>query len=105
MRAARQRSEKVRITLRLPKPLYEQARTIVEKGWTTAETINDFFIAAIQTHTKMLRKKQIDAAFRQMPEDARYQKEAEVISGEFAESDWESLHLGVEAERESHVAR
>lgn len=105
MNSASRRSRKVQTTIRLPKPLYEQARSYVEEGLTTAETINDFFIAAIQAYTKMLRRKKIDAAFGPMAKDADYQKEVQVIAEEFAQSDWESLHAGPEVELEVHVAR
>lgn len=100
----RERAHKVQTTLRLPRPLYEQAREFVEKGYTAAETINDFFIAAIQAYTKMLRRKRIDAAFAHMAEDADYQKAVQIIAEEFSESDWESLEIDQQSE-EAHAAR
>jgi len=102
---ASNRNHKVQTTLRLPKPLYEQARAYVKKGYTTADTLNDFFTAAIQSYTRMVRRKRIDAAFSAMASDADYHREAEAIADEFAESDWESLGAGLQREDESHVAR
>ena len=99
------RNHKVQTTLRMPKPLYEQARAYVEKGYTKAGTLNEFFIAAIQSYTRMLRRKQIDAAFAPMATDADYLREVEAIADEFAESDWESLGAGLTGEDEAHAAR
>jgi len=42
---------------------------------------------------KMRRRKEIDAAFAGMAEDADYQKEAKLIAEEFAHRDWEALRL------------
>lgn len=100
----RERARKVQTTLRLPKPLYEQAKAAIEEGHTEAETINDFIIAAIQLYTKILSRKRIDAAFRPMSEDADYQKEAQLITEEFSQSDWEALKIAVE-EEEANAAR
>ncbi len=102
---ARERNRKVHTTLRLPKPLYEQARALVENGFTTAETMNDFFIAATRSYTKMLQRKQIDAGFALMAKDANYQKEARVITEDFAQSDWETLEPGIPTKEENHAAR
>ncbi len=85
-------SEKVRTTVRLPRPLYDEARRIIERDET--ETINDFFVAAICTYVKLLRRKQIDAAFSRMAEDVHYQEEAKLIDEEFAQSDWDAFELG-----------
>jgi hypothetical protein len=45
----------------------------------------------LQGCTKMLTQKIIDAAFMRMADDADYQKEAQTIADEFAESDCESF--------------
>jgi len=100
----RERARKVQTTLRLPKPLYEQAKACIEEGNTDAETINDFIIAAIQLYTKILKRKRIDAAFRHMSEDADYQKEAQLVAEEFTQSDWEALEIAVE-EEEANATR
>ena len=84
-------TRKVQTTLRLPKPLYDQARNCAEK--TTVQSINEFFVAAISAYLKILRRRRIDAAFCEMAEDAEYQKEALLIAEEFSASDWEALEL------------
>ncbi len=86
-------SKKVRTTVRLPQPLYDAAREFVQKDVSSAETINDFFVAAICAYVKMWKRKQIDAAFAGMAEDADYQKEAKLIAEEFSASDWEALEI------------
>jgi metal-responsive CopG/Arc/MetJ family transcriptional regulator len=81
-------------TVRLPKPLYEEVRSVVEK--TEIRSLNDFIVAAIRTSLKVYKRKQIDAAFAGMAEDTHYQKEAKLIAEEFAQSDWEALRLNEE---------
>lgn len=88
-----EQTERVRTTVRLPRPLYEEARCFVNKDLVPAETVNDFIVAAILAYIKLIKRKQIDAAFAGMAEDPDYQKEAELIAEEFANSDWEALLL------------
>lgn len=85
-------TQKIQTTLRLPKPLYEQARLFAKRSAST-ESINDFFVAAIKAYLKTLKRQQIDAAFSAMAEDPDYHKEAVLIAGEFADSDWEAFEL------------
>ena len=92
-------------TLRLPRPLYEQAKAYVSKGETAAETINDFIIAAIQTYTRILKRRSIDAEFSRMAKDANYQKESKLIAEEFAHSDWEALEAALGPEEEANATR
>ena len=92
--AVSERTERVRTTVRLPRPLYEEARKFVEREVVVSvETVNDFFVAAILAYVKLLRRKQIDAAFAGMGEDADYQKEARLVAEEFSASDWEALQM------------
>jgi hypothetical protein len=84
-------AEKVRTTVRMPKGLYDEARKFVDRNASPAGTINDFFVAAVCAYVKLLHRKQIDAAFATMAEDADYQKEARLIAEEFTQSDWEAL--------------
>ncbi len=88
---ARNTARKVQTSLRVPKPIYEQVKVCLKKGMTSAETINDFIVAAIQFYTKVLERKSIDAAFAHMAEDANYQKAAQLIAEEFTQSDWDAL--------------
>lgn len=84
-------SDKVRTTVRVPKPLYAEAQKIIHRSDTTLSTINDFVIAAICAYVKLMKRKQIDAAFDRMAVDAEYQKEARLIAEEFSQSDWDTL--------------
>lgn len=83
--------KKVRTTLSIPKPVYEEARSYVDKSISSADTINSFFVSAIVAYVKLLRRKEIDARFAAMAEDADYQKEAKLIAEEFSQSDWEAF--------------
>jgi hypothetical protein len=84
-------------TVRLPTRIYDQARCVVDKekkGVTgTSLSLNDLFVAAITAYLKMYKRRQIDAAFAGMAEDADYQKEAKLLTEEFEVSDWEALRL------------
>lgn len=88
---------KVQKTLRLPSTLYEQARTLVEEE-NKAESINEFIVAALAAYIKAMHRKIIDEEFGRMAEDTDYQKEALLISEEFAESDAETISLAGENE-------
>ena len=57
-------------------------------------SLNELFVSAIKAYLKMLRRRQIDAAFAGMAEDAEYQKEANLLTEEFEHSDWEALRIG-----------
>ncbi len=89
----KERNRKVQTTVRLPSSLYQQARWFVQEC-PSIESINDFFVLAVTAYLKMLRRKQIDAAFCGMADDANYQTEARLIAEEFEQSDWEALELG-----------
>ena len=84
-------------TVRLPRPVYEQAKRVVEKerggGNNSRLSLNDLFVAAIKAYLKMYKRRQIDASFAAMAEDADYQKEAELLGEEFEYSDWDALRL------------
>lgn len=88
MRAA---SEKVQTTLRLPRSLFAQIEELLQSGVSRAAGFNEFAAAALRAYVRALRRKQIDAAFREMGADNSYQQEAEKLAEEFAESDWEAL--------------
>jgi len=85
-------------TVRLPRPVYEQAKCVVDKerggtGNQARISLNDLFVAAIKAYLKMYKRRQIDASFAAMAEDADYQKEAKLLAEEFEQSDWEALRL------------
>ncbi|HEY6448112.1 MAG TPA: hypothetical protein VIY53_16765 [Acidobacteriaceae bacterium] len=88
-------------TVRLPRPAYDQAKHYVAYECTSSVkfgSLNDFFVTAIQAYLKLCKRRQIDAAFSGMAEDANYQKESRLLAEEFEASDWEALGLG-----EDHV--
>jgi hypothetical protein len=85
--------KRVRTTVRMPSKLYDEARKFVDRDLVHAENINDFFVAAICAYVKLLHRKQIDADFAKMAEDADYQKEVKLIDEEFSPSDWEAFEL------------
>ena len=109
--ALAQKKETRTTTVRLPRPVYDQVRSVVEKekGISGSASLNDFFVAAIKAYLRMHRRHQIDAAikaylrmhrrhqidaaFAGMAEDTAYQKEAKLIAEEFEHSDWEALRL------------
>jgi hypothetical protein len=91
------RSETRTTTVRLPVRIYDQARCVVDrekKGTSGASiSLNDLIVAAIAAYLKMYQRRQIDAAFAGMAEDADYQKQAKLLAEEFEASDWEALRL------------
>jgi hypothetical protein len=87
-------------TVRLPRPVYDQAKCVVDrenKGGTTLVSLNDLIVAALKAYLKMYKRRQIDAAFAGIAQDADYQKEASLLAEEFSYSDWEALQIGEEA--------
>jgi len=94
------RSETCTTTVRLPRPVYEQAKCVVDKekgGSGPVVSMNDLIVLAITAYLKMYKRRQIDAMFSHMAEDADYQKEASLLAEEFAQSDWEALRIGEDA--------
>ena len=91
MPVARAKEKKVRTTVTLPKKVYDEARSCVEKSVSPADTLGAFFAAAIAAYVKLLKRKEIDAKFAAMAEDSEYQKMAKLISEEFSASDWEAF--------------
>ena len=87
-------AEKIPMTVRLPRPLYEQAKGIVESRAAHVDSLNDLVIAAILSYLETIKRKQIDLAFRGMAEDTDFQKESQLIVSEFERSDWDALELG-----------
>ncbi len=91
MPVAKHVEKKVRTSVSLPEPLYQEARSCVDKGVSPADSINSFFVAAILAYVKLIKRKQIDAKFAAMAADSDYQKEAKLIAEEFSQSDWEAF--------------
>lgn len=77
-------------TVRLPKDLYEQARTAVKEAGA-ASSINDFMVEAVEEKLRQLREQEIDRAFAEMRSDQDYQRDAVDLARSFARSDWEAF--------------
>ncbi len=75
-------------TVRVPIPLYEKANEIVEQRLSGATSFNELVVHALRTYVRLVQRRQIDAAFAGMSGDSAYQKEAQLITSEFEESDW-----------------
>jgi len=93
MPVAEATEKKVRTTVSIPQPIYDEARCFVKKNVSPADSVNAFFVAAIVAYVKLIRRRQIDAKFAAMAEDPEYQKEAKLISEEFSSSDWEAFEI------------
>lgn len=84
-------------TVRLPVRVYDQVKCVVDKeSGATKFSLNDLIVTAITAYLKMYKRKQIDAAYAGMSEDADYQKQAKLLAEDFEHSDWEALVLGEE---------
>jgi len=82
---------RVQTTIRLPRDLYEKAKSFVDKRDLDVGTLNELVVAALSAYMTMAKRRQIDQAFAAMAEDADYQKEARMIAADFEASDWEAL--------------
>lgn len=90
MPAAISNEKKIRTTVSLPKPVYEEARSFVGKN-ARVDTMSAFFVSAIVAYLKLLKRKEIDARFAAMSGDTEHLKEAKLISEEFSQTDWEAF--------------
>ena len=92
MRKPAQRgSKKIRTTVTLPKPVYDEARSLINSDAAPAESMNGFVEAAVTAYLKHFKRREIDAQFATMATDPAYQREAASISEEFSQSDWEAF--------------
>jgi hypothetical protein len=90
------KTETCTTTLRLPRPVYDEAKRFVEQRGATTGTslsLNEFMVTAIEAFLKMQRRREINLAFAGMAEDAVYQKEAQSLAKDFEPSDWEAALL------------
>ena len=90
-RVRRERPDKLSMTVRLPRPVYDQARKLVKSRATNLTSMNELIIAAVRSFIKVTKRRKIDLAFQGMAEDSDFREEAQLIATEFAESDWEAL--------------
>lgn len=85
---------KVQTTLRLPRPIYEQANEILRNRTANVATFNELVIAALRSYIQMAKRRQIDLAFRAMAQDTDFRTDATLLSAEFEESGWEAFEIG-----------
>jgi hypothetical protein len=90
-RSRDKRDKKVRTTISLPEHLYAEARSVLKAKAAPTDSINSLFVSAIRAYLRWIERKQIDAQFSAMSDDAEYQKEAGRIAEEFSPSDWEAF--------------
>jgi hypothetical protein len=84
-------------TVRLPRPMYERAKTVMVKS--QASSFNDFVVQAIEEKVRRLTEAEIDEAFAQMAQDSDYQRGSIMLAREFAKSDWEALESPIPHEQ------
>jgi len=87
--AVTRRKEYQNATVRLPKKVYELAKTAVEKS-EAASSFNDFVVQAIEQKLRQLTEAEIDEAFTRMADDFDYQRDAVALCKEFEKSDWDA---------------
>ena len=91
MPATARKSDPQTTTVRLPKRLYEEARTVVRLRSTDANSLNDLLVESLSVRLKQIRRKQIDDEFSMMKNDAQYRRESELIAEQFAANDRETI--------------
>jgi hypothetical protein len=74
-------------TVRIPQPLYEEAKAFAGKD----VTVSEFVAESLKEKLRRLRKERIDEAFSGMATDEKYQAETLKIAREFQASDWHAL--------------
>lgn len=91
------RKEYQNTTVRLPRQVYERAKTVVTRSH--ASSFNEFVVQAIEEKVRRLTEAEIDAAFAQMANDTNYQRSSIALASEFAKSDWEAFSSGATHEQ------
>jgi hypothetical protein len=87
-----QKATKTQKTVRLPRLLLKEAESLI-RACGHCESLNDFIVRSMRLRIEVLKRKELDARFAEMSEDADYQKEANLMAEEFASSDWEAAKL------------
>jgi len=78
-------------TVRLPKRLYEAARSALEKGETNARSLNDLLVESLEEKLRRVRRELIDAEFAAMKNDAQYHRESNILAQQFTSNDGDTL--------------
>jgi Arc/MetJ-type ribon-helix-helix transcriptional regulator len=79
-------------TIRLPQPLLKEAEDLIRSSGR-CESMNDFIAKSVQLRVDVLKRKELDAKFAAMSEDAAYQKESTLMAEEFESSDGATASL------------
>lgn len=99
---AAQKTRYQNTTVRLPKQVYERAKTAIVRS--QASSFNEFVVQAIEEKVRRLTEAEIDAAFARMADDPDYQRDSIALARAFERSDWEALEPAVNPEtRKSHT--
>jgi predicted DNA-binding protein len=77
-------------TLRLPRAVYERAKTAAKDSGISS-SFNEFVVRAIEDKLQELSEAKIDAAFSHMATDSNYRQGSISMTQEFEKSDWEAL--------------
>ena len=91
------RKEYQNTTVRLPRNVYERAKTVVMRS--QASSFNEFVVQAIEEKVRRLTESEIDAAFAEMAQDTDYQRNSAALAREFEKSDWEAFASGATHEQ------
>ena len=94
------RKEYQSTTVRLPRQVYERAKTVVVQS--RVSSFNDFVVQAIEEKIRRLTDAEIDAAFAQMANDTDYWRASSVMAREFEKSDWEAFKAGATPAESAH---
>ena len=84
------RKEYQNTTVRLPKAVYQKAKTAIRRS-QAASSFNEFVVQAIEEKLHELSESEIDAAFAHMGADSDYQRDSIALTLQFEHSDWEAL--------------
>lgn len=76
----------------LPADLRAAADRAVRAG--RARSRNDLLVMALRRELAAQDRAAIDAAFARMADDVEYLAEAQALTEEFADADWEAFRLG-----------
>jgi hypothetical protein len=80
-------------TVRLPRRLYEEALSVLEKGATEANSLNDLLVDSLSEKLEQLRREYIDAEFAEMRHDVQYGRESTILARQFISNDRDTLRF------------
>jgi hypothetical protein len=80
-------------TVRMPKVVYEEAKTIVQRR-EEVSSVNEFIVEAVKDKLREISEAEIDAAFVLMASDPDYTRDAIAMTREFEKSDWDAFQVG-----------